>query len=210
MPTSDLDLLTQWRGGDRQAGQRLFRRHFAAVARFFCNKADSDHEDLVQRTFVGCLEGADRFRAECSFRTYLLRIAYHVLCSHYRTKYRRGEALTPSEVSLRDLSSSPSSVVARNRRHQQLIEALRMMSIDYQVVLELYFWEEMTAAEIAGVLEIPLGTAQTRLRRAREGLAKQIGDLEGAPMDSAEVAHEIEAWARELRTLVSERRAAAP
>ena len=85
-----------------------------------------------------------------------------------------------------------------------------MMSIDYQVVLELYFWEEMTAAEIAGVLEIPLGTAQTRLRRAREGLAKQIGDLEGAPMDSAEVAHEIEAWARELRTLVSERRAAAP
>jgi len=196
---TDLELLSAWSAGDLRAGDALFRRHFLAVVRFFRNKADADHEDLIQRTFLGCLEARTRFRGESSFRTFLLGVACNVLRGYYRSKYRSRETLDLGECSLYDLSPSPSAIVARNQEEQVLLEALRRISLDYQIVLELYFWEELTAAEIAAALEIPLGTAQTRLRRAREQLARRMEELVETPGLAAAVALNAEVWARGLR-----------
>lgn len=177
-----------------------------AVARFFRTKVDGDVEDLVQRTFLGCLEGRTRFRGEGTFRSYLFAIAYRVLYTHYRTT-RADERIDLSAVSLQDLSPSPSTIVAQRREHQLLLAGLRRISIDYQVVLELYFWEGMTAAELATVLSIPLGTALTRLRRARERLEAVLAELApGAPPPSE---GELLDWARSLRGLVLGPRASA-
>ena len=53
---TDEELLRAWSDGDRDAGERLFERHFESVVRFFRNKAAGDHEDLIQQTFLGCVE----------------------------------------------------------------------------------------------------------------------------------------------------------
>ncbi|MFY0540440.1 RNA polymerase sigma factor [Nannocystis pusilla] len=76
---SDSQLLTAWRGGDQAAGEALFARHFASIARFFRNKIHGDIEELIQRTFLGCLEGQQRFSGEGSFRGFLFGIARNVL-----------------------------------------------------------------------------------------------------------------------------------
>lgn len=202
----DEELLSAWNAGDGRAGERLFRRHFVSVARFFRTKVDGDVEDLVQRTFLGCLEGRRRFRGEGSFRSYLFAIAYRVLYTHYRTA-RADDRLDLSAVSLHDLSPSPSAIVAQQREHQLLLAGLRRISVDYQVVLELYFWEGMTAAELAAMLSIPLGTALTRLRRARERLKAVLAELApGAPPPRD---GELEDWARSLRDVVIGPRSAA-
>ena len=52
----DAECLRAWASGDRKAGELLFERHFEAVARFFRNKTDRDHDDLIQATFLGCVE----------------------------------------------------------------------------------------------------------------------------------------------------------
>lgn len=174
--TADIELLDAWVQGDGRAGDRLVRRYLAAVARFFRNKASGDLEDLVQQTFLGCLDGATRFRRDGSFRSFLFGVAYRVLGSYYRAKYRTA-AHQLTEVSFHDLSPGPSLLVAQKREHQILLAALRELSIDYQVVIELSFWEDLTTLEIAESLEIPHGTAQTRLRRAREQLATRIERL---------------------------------
>lgn len=194
----DEELLSAWNAGDGRAGEQLFRRHFVAVARFFRTKIDGDVEDLVQRTFLGCLEGRARFRGAGTFRSYLFGIAYRVLYTHYRSK-RADERIDLSAVSLHDLSPSPSTIVAQRREHQLLLAGLRRISLDYQVVLELYFWEDLTAAAIGELLGVPEGTVRTRIRRARELLTAQIERLAGARALIESTIHGLDDWARGLR-----------
>ena len=66
--------LVAWRGGDRPAGQRLFARYYEPVARFFINKSGDASGDLLQRTFLACLEGLPNFRGDGSFRSYIFAI----------------------------------------------------------------------------------------------------------------------------------------
>src|SRR5690606_25346041 len=113
-----LELLEAWRGGDRQAGEQLFERHFDAVARFFRNKVNQGIDDLIQRTFLACVEGKDRFRGEASFRTFLFAVAHNVLSKHYRSQRRHGDRIDFGVTSVHDLAPSPSVVVARHDEHR--------------------------------------------------------------------------------------------
>ena len=64
----DVSLLERWRDGDREAGNLLFERHFAVVCNFFRNKVSDGADDLIQRTFVTCLEVEVKFRGDASCR----------------------------------------------------------------------------------------------------------------------------------------------
>ena len=201
----DDELLTAWRDGDDAAGERLFERHFDAVVRFFRNKVEEGPEDLVQRTFLGCLEARERFRGQATFRTFLFAIAHNVLKNHFRDR-RRGDKQRARDVdfsvdSAFGLIPSPSAVVARHRTQQQLLEALRRIPLQYQIALELHYWEELTAAELAEVVAIPAGTAKTRIRRGKELLLEALLELAGqagAAFDGSAIDGQVKA----LRPLV--------
>ncbi len=174
--TDDAVLLDRWRAGESAAGQRLFGRHFTRVERFFLNKVPTDQvADLVQETFVVCVEGRDRIRDGGRFRAYLLGVAHHVLCGYLRRKYASAKAnIDVLEQSAAELSGGPSGVLARHEEQQILLEALRSLSIRYQVVLELHYWEDMRTEGIAEVMGVPPSTARTWLRRARIDLEAAI------------------------------------
>jgi RNA polymerase sigma-70 factor (ECF subfamily) len=182
---SDEELLRAWAEGDRGAGERLFERHFESVVRFFRNKAAGDHEDLIQQTFLGCVEALPRFRREASFRTFLFSVARNVLGKHYRTRRRNLARLDFGSVSVQDLQDSPSAVFARDQAQRHVLMALRRINVDAQIALELHYWEAMTAAEIAEVLAIPLGTAKTRLRRAKQLLQAELERIRGVSSAAA-------------------------
>lgn len=196
---SDLELLSAWSGGDQRAGDRLVRRYMRAVVRFFRNKTSDDLDDLVQQTFLGCIESVARFRGEGSFRSYLFGVACHVLARYYRAKYRDDKRVSLDEVSFHDLSPGPSLAFAQRREHELLLTALRRLPVSYQVVLELHFWEEMTTREIAVATAVPHGTAQTRLRRAREQLAALLERTREAFGVAAVRPPDVDAWVGEMR-----------
>lgn len=195
----DLQLLEAWRAGDRGAGEALFERHFNAVARFFRNKVDHGIDDLIQRTFLGCVESKDRFRGDASFRTFLFAVAHNVLGKHYRSRRRHGDRIDFGVTSVHDLSPSPSVVVARQHEHRVLLQALRRIPIEHQIVLELYYWEKLSASEVAGVLDIPEGTARTRIRRAKQLLEQAMTAL----VSDKDLLHStlvnLDGWAASLR-----------
>lgn len=196
----DDELLIAWSRGDRRAGERLFRRYFATIARYFRNKVADEFDDLIQQTFAGCLEGIARFRGEGTFRSYLFSVAYHVLAAHLRAKYRVAGNVDIDEVSIHDLAPGPSQVVAQRREQQVLLDALRRLPLMYQTVLELYFWEGMTSLEVSEVLGVPHGTAQTRLRRARELLVAAVERLSATAGHPPPQPMAFEEWAVSLRT----------
>ncbi|MFO7566124.1 MAG: sigma-70 family RNA polymerase sigma factor [Enhygromyxa sp.] len=189
--------LEAWRAGDRAAGERLFDRYYEPVARFFVNKVGDASPDLIQRTFLACVEGASRFRGEGSFRSYLFAIAYRQLCLHYRS--REGDRLDPTSVSALALDPSLSGIMVEREELRLLLAGLRQLPLDLQVVLELHYWEECTLVEIAAALEIPLGTAKSRLRSGREKLGVLVERLAATPELAASTIHGLETWAGEVR-----------
>jgi RNA polymerase sigma-70 factor (ECF subfamily) len=178
--TGDAALLAAWRAGDAAAGQELFARHAASVMRFFRNKLDVDLDDLVQRTFLACVESRDRVREGSSFRAYVLRIARNELVNHYAARQRAAARLDPLTTSILDLGASPSVMVASDERDQALLTALRRLPLDLQTALELHYWEELSTSELAEVLGIPQGTVKTRLFRAREQLRVTLKETGGS------------------------------
>ena len=188
----DGELLEAWRAGDTTAADQLIRRHFAAVRRFFRNKAWGDCEDLTQTTFERCVAGRDRFEGRSSFRVYLFSVARYVLFEHYRAK--RAREFDPAHSSVADIDASPSQIVAAKQWQQNFLDALRTIPVEMQVVLELYYWEGLGTAEIAEVVQVPRGTVKSRLHHARLQLRKRC---ERSKLDlSAPLS--LPGWARDV------------
>jgi len=197
---SDFELLERWRGDDEDAGRELFGRYFDAVFRFFRNKVQDAAEDLTQQTFMALVKGRDRFRGEASFRTYVFMIARKRLYSYLRDCDRRSEPLALDTASVVDFGLlSPSRAVAVHQEQQLLLHALRRLPVEMQLVLELFYWEEMSVAEIAEVVEAPVGTIKSRLQRARHRLDALIVELSESEDLLQSTLDNFEAWARGLR-----------
>lgn len=197
--TDDFELLDRWRSGDRAAGTALFERHFARIVRFFANKVDRDVDDLVQRTFTACVEGRDRFEGRSTFRTFLFAIAHNVLRSHLRTLQRPQRSPDALGESIQDWGLNPSLLVAERREQALILQALRRIPVESQTILELYYWEEMTAGEIGSMFAIPEGTARGRIRRAKQQLEVIIRELESNDALVESTLSGLESWARALR-----------
>jgi RNA polymerase sigma-70 factor (ECF subfamily) len=193
---SDPELLDAWRGGDVRAGNELFRRYFAQLSRFFRNKADTGVEDLIQSTFLACVEGRDRFRETSSFRTYLFAIARYHLYGHYR---RQRRAVDFSQTSIVDLGASPSAPLGRREETTALLRALRSIPLEYQIVLELTYWEGMKAPEVAEILEIPANTVRGRLSRARAALRQALADGNLSAEVLRSTLADLDGWAERVR-----------
>ncbi len=199
--SDDRQLLIAWRAGDLRSGEALFDRHIASIHRFFKNKlGDTDaSEDLVQRAFMACVEGRDRFREDSSFRSYLFGIAHNLLCDYFRERQRGKRAVDFEALSAVDLGVGPLTVLGQRREVRLLLEALRRIPLRFQVVLELSYWEEMSSAEISEILGLPAATARSRLRRARELLGQEIAALAGSAELRESTTANLDRWAQELR-----------
>jgi RNA polymerase sigma-70 factor (ECF subfamily) len=167
-------LIAAWRGGDSNAGNELFGRCLPSLARFFRNKVTRDADDLVQRTLELCVASHANFRGDSSFRSFVLGVANNVLYKHIRATASRPRVGEVGEVSIADLAPGASTMVGKDEQEQQVIDALRRVPLDQQVVLELHYWEELTVKEIAEALGIPLGTAATRLQAGRRALRAHL------------------------------------
>lgn len=174
MDEEDLTLLDRWIAGDAAAGNQLFSRHFGIVYRFFETKTEGDIDDLVQETFLACQQGLDSFRRQSSFRTYLLSIARHKLFHYWRRRRLSGPTLDFEEVSIASLSTSVRSKLAVEQEHAALRAVMRKLSLDQQILLELYYWEGLDREALAGIFEVEPATIGTRIFRAQEKLRRYI------------------------------------
>ena len=179
--TDDLELLLAWRGGDDEAGNALARRHFQDVYSFFRTKAPDAAEDLTQQTFLHAVRARERVDSR-GFRAYLFGIARHRLLHHWEQE--RAARGGPENLGVADQRSSPSQKARRDERSARILTALAMLPIDERLAIELTYWHELSSAEVAHVLEIPLGTVKSRIRRARAGLRSALESLGLSPDDA--------------------------
>ncbi len=200
---ADLELLERWRAGDRAAGNSLFTRHFRPLFRFFRTKVGDDvAEELTQVSFLACVDGRDKFRGASSFRTYLFAIGRNQLFMYFRKRGRQKETTEFQTMSMVDLGAGPSTIVAAKEEQRLLLRALRRIPVDFQIAVELYYWEGMATAEIATVLEVPPGTVRSRLTRAREHLSEQMRIIAENPDLAESTIADFERWAASLKDAI--------
>ncbi|MCH9683088.1 MAG: sigma-70 family RNA polymerase sigma factor [Deltaproteobacteria bacterium] len=194
----DADLLERWREGVSWAGQELLRRHYVALDRFFRRRAGDDAQELVQRSFLACLEKRDTLRDAGSFRAFLFGVARLELLRHVDQRRRRPDPIDPAQVALRDPQPVPSSIVVRSEQRRRLARALPRLPRELQIVVALHYWEHLPTVEIAAVVGIPVGTVKSRLRRAKQQLFAELGVRPGSAWEALSAAPSLETWARAL------------
>jgi RNA polymerase sigma-70 factor (ECF subfamily) len=175
----DPALLARWRAGDQTAGNELFKRSFDFLYRFFANKTRNiaDAEDLLQKTFETMVTSRDRFEGRSSFRVYSLGIAYNVLRHHYRRLAWERKIWDDEDVSIAALGAGPHTHLEVAERQRLVVLALRRIPLDFQVVVELRYFEGQDPEAIAEILGINANTVRSRLARGREKLLAALAEL---------------------------------
>jgi RNA polymerase sigma factor (sigma-70 family) len=169
----DRELLLRWSDGDQRAGDELLGRHQEAVRAFLRRKAGADADELAQQTFLAFLEAKGRFRHESSVRTYLIGIAQRRLYEYYR-RGERDLRSVPDAGLLGEDPSSPLVMLTAVERENKLRRLLKSMPPELRVVIHLHYWDGLTGAEAAALLDVPPGTVASRLRRAKTLLREHL------------------------------------
>ena len=160
---SDEALMLEFQRGSRAAFEEIFARHRDALHGFFrrrlANPAQAD--DLTQETFLAVLRGAERYEPRALARTYLYGIALKLLYAARRT-----HAAKPFAADVVAESEPDDSLWVR--------QALARLETEEREILMLREYEQLSYAEIAELLRIPVNTVRSRLFRSRMALKSYL------------------------------------
>jgi len=184
----DSGLLRRVASGDEDAVRETMDRFGALVwslARRMC-RSRADAEDAVQEIFVSVWRSADRYDpSAASETTFVAMIARRRLIDRLRSVSRK-----PNPVELPEAVSSPAPVnkAELSDEARAASKAFRELSEDQQRVLRLSIYSGYTHEQIAGALELPLGTVKTHARRGMIRLRDIVKQRDGAQPESGAVA----------------------
>lgn len=160
------------------SSRALFDEHGAYVYRVlrYLQAPARDLEDLAQETFLVAHRSRAQFRGEGSPKSWLAGIAKNVLRdSRRRTQRRREEPFEMAEDP-RSGPSSPEETVGFRQSLSRLTALLDGLSEDQRLVFILYEVEQLSMKEITDMLGCPLQTGYTRLRAARDVVARAFAE----------------------------------
>jgi RNA polymerase sigma-70 factor, ECF subfamily len=156
-------------GGSRDAVEELYRRHWPAAHRaaYLIVQDAAAAEDIAQEAFIAALRALDRFDRRRPFAPWLHRIVANRAIDWSRTRTARRE-VTADEASVGGRED-------REPRANGVLEALAGLAPEHRAVVVLRHLLGYTPGQVAKLLDLPRGTVNSRLRRALDRLADELG-----------------------------------
>jgi RNA polymerase sigma-70 factor (ECF subfamily) len=177
---TDEALAKMARDGDQSAFETLCDRYLTVVYNRLRAKLPPEAvEDVTQLVFIGAMKGITRYRAQSSFRTWILSIARHKVSDYYRQRGRRVETVALDPVDAGETNGSE----ARDDWEERILTriALRRLPDHYQEIIILRFAEGLRFKTIARTLDISLEAAKSRYRRAVAAMAEEMSAESSGP-----------------------------
>lgn len=184
---TDKALVRRVQAGDARAFDLLFMRYQHKinnlVARFV--RSNEDIEDITQEAFIKAYRALPRFRGESAFYTWLYRIAVNTAKNHLASASRRlqqveieADGAETGEVAqaLTD-PDDPEGSLRSDQLRQAISHAIEALPPDLRSALTLREFDGLSYAEIADVMDCPVGTVRSRIFRAREAVDAVIRPL---------------------------------
>lgn len=169
----DEDLARRAVAGERAALEQLLARHLDQI-HAVCRRVlghPGDALDATQEALIAITRGINRFDGRSRFTTWMYRVATNAALDEARRRRRRP---IPSEH-LADISTGTDPTDAVDAR-LDVDAALATIPPDYRAAVALRDLVGLDYAEIAIVLDIPIGTVRSRIARGRATLANRIGN----------------------------------
>ena len=168
-------LVRQAQAGDQTAYAGLFERYQRSIFNVMYQlvRDREDAADLTQETFVRAFRHLSRLQAPEAFGTWLRRIAVNIGRDHLKRRRLPTEPLTTLTGGERAVESPDESldrVAIRRELVATIRTAIARLPEDHRLVVILHHLDGLPVAEIAEVLDIPVGTVKSRLARARAAL----------------------------------------
>jgi RNA polymerase sigma-70 factor (ECF subfamily) len=169
---ADGQLLESAARGSVNAFGDLVERHAESLFRLAYRLTGNapDAEDVVQESVMAAFEQARKFRGQASVKTWLTRIVMRQAARVHRRRARKGTGRLPESI-----ASGGAGAEAADMR-MDVIQALQQLTHDHREVVVLREFEGMSYAEMAEALDLPRGTVESRLHRARQDLKRLLSD----------------------------------
>ena len=175
LSSTEAELLRQVAAGDEAAFAELYDRYAQPVYNYLLRLVNEPAvaEEILQEVFLAMWQSAHRFREEAKVKTWLLRIAHHQAVSWLRRA--RAAAWTDEELEAYDHDAIEEHL-ARRWQIDQVRAALARLTPNHRAVIELTFVQGLSYAEIAEVMNCPIGTVKSRMSYALRRLSALLRD----------------------------------
>ena len=173
----DVKLLCRIGRGDETAMAAFYREHgrvvFSQVLLVTGDRVLA--EEIVQDTMLAVWRGAGSFRGESSVRSWVIAISRRQ--TRDRLRGRRLQVVDDAFLAGRPVPGPGPEAMALHRAElAEVTGAIRELAPPHREVLGLVFAGGLSLPEVAGVLEIPLGTVKSRLSAARTALSRALNE----------------------------------
>lgn len=169
----DRDLVRRCLAGD-QAGVRTLVERYQGMVFGLCYRIlghREDAEDVVQEVFVRTFRSLERWDPERPLTPWITKIAVNRCRSALSKRSHRPTSVEFLGESLAERRAEPAE---RNELAEELQMALAGIREDYRVCFIMFYQQELSCAEIGEVLNCPVATVKTWLRRGRRQLVEQL------------------------------------
>jgi RNA polymerase sigma-70 factor (ECF subfamily) len=178
---SDQDLVSRAANGDDAAFHELVDRHAASLFRaaLSMTRSRDDAEDVMQEALIGAHRGLKRFDGRSSVKTWLTSIVMRQAAKGWHKSRRSRETLSLHAASdehqtIDDAAMGVDPSTADADTRMDLTAMLQRLSEDHRQIIVLREIQGLSYDEIANALNIPRGTVESRIHRARLELRERL------------------------------------
>lgn len=171
---SELEAIDRVLSGDKDAYRSLVERHHKGLCIYLFHMVHDQMqaEDLAQEAFIRAYEHLETYDRKYAFSTWLYRIARNLALRQLEVKSKE-----PKNFRLDSSIDFADETYARHQNESEmevLKRSIGSLKPEYQEVINLYYWNDKSYAEIAQILSCPVNTVRTWLLRSKELLRKEI------------------------------------
>lgn len=160
----------------------LYKLHYTEIFRYLLRRVRHKEiaQDLTQDTFLKAFNGLSTFKGNSSVKTWLYTIAHNTFINWYRkeTKYKQ-DLFEHIDLIDENFYKNPAVFLEKKITQQNILRAIHALKVDYQHVIILREFQQLSYGEIAEVLDWKLSKVKTNLHRAKLELRKSLSKVEG-------------------------------
>lgn len=169
--------IEQAKNGNQSAFKSLLNYYWKDVFYYLNEKIDNEDEaeDITIKAFAKAFDKLDSYNKKYTFKTWLITIAKNLYIDHLRKQKAIFVSLNKEDNSnydIKDESPSAEDAIITEQNLAVLLQNIKKLKPNYQEVIHLRYFQEMSLKEIALVLNEPLSTVKVKLMRARKLLAE--------------------------------------
>lgn len=173
------DLIEKAKNKDQKAFNALLNRYWSDIYRFQLSKSDDEDEaeDITIKTFSKAFDKIHLYNSRYNFKTWLISISKNIFLDHLRKQRTDIISINKKEseaYKIFDETPSAEDQLIIEQNLAQLLNYIKQLKPNYQEMINLRYFREMSYKEMANYLNEPMSNIKVKLLRAKKLLAEII------------------------------------